>query len=95
MFLLCRHQNSDNCGRNGTTETKTDAEAKTRDRYCHSGTSVGPDPGEASTSAESKTTQVGHNSHLFHMVWQYGKNQYGNISILYILRYGKYVQYHR
>ncbi len=59
MLLLCRHQNSGSGGWNGTRETKTDAEAKTGDHHCHSRTSVGPDQGEASTSAEPEAAQVG------------------------------------
>lgn len=68
MLLLCRHQNSDSGGWNGTTETKTDAKAKTRDHYCHPRTPVGLDQGEASTSAELETSQVSHNSHLSYMI---------------------------
>lgn len=75
MLPLCRHQNSDSGGWNGSTETKKDAKAKTRDHYCHSRTSVGLDPGEASTSAEPQTAQVSHNLHLpfSYMIGQYVK----------------------
>lgn len=69
MLLLCRNQNGDSGGWNGTTETKEDAEAKTRDHYCHSRTSVGLDQGEASTSAELETAQVGHPSHLLDQLY--------------------------
>lgn len=58
LFLSCRHQNSDSGGWNGTTETKADAKTKAGDRYCHAGTPVGLDQGEAPTSTEPETSQV-------------------------------------
>lgn len=64
MFLLCRHQNGDRGWWNGSTEAKTDAEAKTRDHYCHSRTSVGLDQGETSASDELETAQVSHSVHF-------------------------------
>lgn len=57
-YLLRRHQNCNRGGWNGTAETEKDAKSKTRDHYRHSGTSVGPDQREASTSAEPETSQV-------------------------------------
>lgn len=65
MLLVCRHQDSDSGGWNGTRETEEGAETKTRDRNRYSRATVGLDPGAPSTSGEFKTAQVGHNSLLF------------------------------
>lgn len=61
MILLCRHQNGHCGGWTVTGETKKDAETRTRDYRCHSGSSLGLNSRKTSTFAEFETSPVSRN----------------------------------